>query len=257
MDFKLWLESEWKSIPRQKLFPWMHEPGYLRKGLSFIDKEEIPEDYEPDNVYHVTTNLKGVLQQGKLLPRSILGIEGLGGKEASNKISATYSFQRALEIYEQMKYVMMIVKGQVLAYDIWDNFAKDNYTNSFFNSADEIFEDGQKVHDALSNYLPEKIIEDWNEEKVKKILNTKIRTPKQKYEFFQQLENAFLDIDYHKIMNVVGFTSTFENMNKIDHSQIAIIQLAIKKDAKSQHVPEELELRLNPNDVAVIRYYQK
>lgn len=65
----------WEKFPPnlQREFPFMHEPGYKRKAKPFLG-EEVPTEYDFDyNIYHVTTNLQGVIGSGRLKSRLELG----------------------------------------------------------------------------------------------------------------------------------------------------------------------------------------
>lgn len=261
--FKQWLE-QWQKFPRQRVFSWEHEPGYFRKGSSFLDKEDMDDNWMPDNIYHVTTNLKKVIAAGGLKSRRELGISGLGGgfgNEDPNLISATYQYSRALEIYHEFKYVLSIVNGKIKASEIWDRFVRDNYHHPYNNGEnyEDMDDEGKKVWDALMDWGVDKDVLDMDGD-IGIVLDANIKTPQNAYKFFQDMEGAFLDMggDYDQAtpMNVIGFTSDFNSMKAIDFSQLAILQLAVKKDANVKHVPNELELRIDPKSVAVIRYMQ-
>jgi hypothetical protein len=122
----------------------MYEPGLAHKSTPFMDPDMIADEYEEGtdfNVYHVTTNLAGVLSSGGLKSRDELGNVGLGGgwkNEASNMISTTYDYNRALGIYHEMIYVAEIVKGKyTIAGKIpsltkpWRNTYPRTFTNNY------------------------------------------------------------------------------------------------------------------------------
>lgn len=256
------MEGEWSKFPRQRVFSFAHEPGYNRKGASFVPDDERFEGWEPDNIYHVTTNLRGVIGSGRLKSRNELGGQvGLGGgwkNEAPNAISATYNYSRALSIYHEFKYVLEIIAGKVRPSQIWDNFASDNSHHPFFDDFELTMDESRAVFDLLRQWgIPKKNIMDGDMDAV---MDKKIVGPENIYRFFQELETIFHDAggDYDNAtpQNVIGFTGDFDAMRRIDPRQLAILQLAVKKDAKVSHEPIELELRINPEDVAVVRYLQ-
>jgi hypothetical protein len=112
--------------------------------------------------------------------------------------------------------------------------------------------------------MSRKVVQSQDENKIAQLLNRKIKTGEDKYEFFQELERALLDdnnpeddnSDYFHPQDAIGFTAGYEFMVRIDPRQIGIIQCVLRKDAQTQHVPEELEIRARPEDVAIVRYLQ-
>lgn len=264
MKFRQWLENNWQNFPRQRLFSWMHEPGYNRKPD--IGKEETHEDYLPQNIYHVTSNLAKVIASGRLKSRSELGVSGLGGgpkNESPRTISATYDYNRALSIYHEFKYVLSIVRGAVKPSQIWSSFESNNHQHEFFNGDDgydDMQEGGQAVWDLLLQYgVSQQTLESGDDPGPE--LDTHVKHPKDIYEFYQECENVFLDMgqdhDQASPMNVIGFTADYATMKRIDPNQLAILQLAIKKGANFEHVANELEIRVAPEDVAIVRYITK
>lgn len=268
MNFKFWLEEneenkKWSFFGHQKEFPFMRNPEnpFIRRIpqeelKDFKDSEGEIGGYKPDALYHVTPYLNAIRSTGMLKSRAQLGIQGLGGgakNESPHTVSMTYSFSRAKMIYEEFKYVIQICKGLIPASDIFYNALQqsENYDD----------QDLSNVEQVLLNYMPKKIVMAGDEEKIKLILNKKIINPKDKYKFFQELERALIDdnasgenTDYFSPLSTIGFTASFEIMVKMDVNQVAIIQCVIRKNAEIRHVPEELELRVSPQDVAIVRY---
>ena len=139
-----------------------------------------------------------------------------------------------------------------------DNFASDNSHHPFFDDFELTMDESRAVFDLLRQWgIPKKNIMDGDMDAV---MDKKIVGPENIYRFFQELETIFHDAggDYDNAtpQNVIGFTGDFDAMRRIDPRQLAILQLAVKKDAKVSHEPIELELRINPEDVAVVRYLQ-
>jgi len=251
-------QQNWSSFPRQKMFPFIHEPGYNRKSTGYLDKDLIANEYEEDtdfNIYHVTTNLSGVISSGGLKSRKELGNIGLGGgwqNEASNMISVTYDYNRALKIYNEIKWVCDIIKGNAKAYDIWHSVTESLYDPWEYKS----------VKNVLYNFLPKNIAKEIEEgQEDENTLDKYITTPKQKYDFFTSLEQEVALVEGQSEdtydSSVIGFTGSFEDMLKINPSQVAILQLVVRKDAETEeHIPMEKELRFRPQDLQVVRYYQ-
>lgn len=254
--------EKWNKFPpnAQREFSFSHEPGYMRKALPFLG-DEAPVDTDYDfNLYHVTTNLAGVIASQRLKSRKELGGNvGLGGgvmNEAPHLISATYDYSRAVKIYDDIKLVTQIVRGQVPAHTIFNSFSFD-------------WEDDSELNDVLSNWLPGKTIKAYldgeiTDDQMGQELDRVITGGENCYLFMQQLEQAVSGREEQELeysweayqSQTTGFTGSYKDMLKIDPAQLAILQLAVKKNAKTQHVPMEAELRFRPEDVRVIRYLQ-
>lgn len=258
MKFRVWLE-EWEKFPRQRQFQFINQPEnpWQRKGSSFVEDE-----YEPDQLYHVTPALDKIKQTLVLKSRAQLGhrTAGLGGGGqglAPNKISLTYNFSRARELYDQFQFVAAIVNNRILASQIWrsvSSLSEDYYDEETISNVDQVL---------LDYKVPKQLIMNGEEQKIAAILDRRIKTGKAKYEFFQVLEKAVLEdnqpedhSEYVYTTSVIGFTEPFEQMAKLNPNQIAIIQVVVRKNAPVEHVSEEMELRVNPRDIHIIRFLQ-
>ncbi len=250
-------QRNWIHFPRQRTFPFVNEPGLSHRAEPFLDKSMISQEMEEDtdfNLYHVTTNLSGVISSGGLKSRKQLGTVGLGGglnNEAPDMVSTTFDYNRAVEIYNMLKYVSEIVHGKIPSYDIL-NYAENLSYWGF---------DDPNINGVLENFLPYSVYKKFINGELPEIeLEKYISTPRQKYEFFQQLEEAIakdeLSSEDTYSSSIIGFTGSFEDMLRINPNQIAILQLAVRKNAPSEHVPYEKELRFRPEDVRVVRYFQ-
>jgi hypothetical protein len=270
MKFKLWFENQWQKFQRQRLLPYMHEPErpFGRHATTFLGKDTEDFDlkdsqYEPGLLYHVTTNLKGVKIDSRLKSRAELGGQGIGlgggpSNMAPNMVSLTYNYGKALEIYEGLKIVADIVSNRISASTIYDYVI--SHHDSRFDTENKI----SNTDRALIYFgVPKKIILDGDEEKIKIVLNTKIVNAEQKYELLQDLEKAVLEdnpsndnSDYIQFDPVVGFTAPFESIKGLNANNIAIIQVAIRKDAEVNHYVQEAEIRVNPKDLVILRYFR-
>ena len=255
---------KWEKFPpnRQREFPFMHGPGYQRKAKPFLGNEA-PEGYDIDyNLYHVTTNLSGVINSQRLKSRKELGgVVGLGGgwsNEASHLVSVTYSYDKASSIYYDMKFVCKIVAGDVLASEVFNYF-----------DLDYVEEDDVKEAVLVSLSIDESEVDrywdgDMPNGEFNALLNLKASGSKSVYAFWKRLEEAKAESVSNSYSfssdfvdsGVTGFTGSFEDMKKINPSQIAILQLVAKKGINPHHVPEELELRFRPQDLRIVRYLQ-
>jgi len=234
------------------------EPIYQRKATPFL-KEEAPTEYDMDfNFYHVTTNLSGVISSGRLKSRMELGgVVGLGGgaaNEAPNLISVTYSYGKASQIYSDLKFVCEIVSGKTKAHQIFNSFDFDEMEEGFLKGVLLNWIDKREVKKYLNGNTSQGDFES--------LLNKKINNPESVYSFWKDLENAKIESMLEVFDNssdfidlgVTGFTGSFEDMRKINPSQIAILQLVARKNSNPYHIPTELELRFHPEDLRVIRY---
>jgi len=258
MDFKKWFESEWTSFKpgRQREFPVMYKPGMLRKATSFVDpdmvdpEEEAFEDVD-FNLYHVTTNLSGVKKSGRLKSRSQLGVIGLGGGPA-DVVSTTYDYSKARNLYSDMQFITELVAGKVRASLVW-SVLTEQLTDY------EIEELLPVPLYYLQTKEDRRKFIDGNEE----ILDRHLMKPKDIYEFYQELEEAVVNIEGERelagdphFQSVPGFLGGFEQMKQINPANIAIIQVVARKGAQSETIPEEKELRFKPDDLRIIRYFQ-
>ena len=58
-DFIDFLEGKWSSFkPRQREFPFMHEPGYNRKADTYLDKDVIDPEYESGTDFNLYGSLR-------------------------------------------------------------------------------------------------------------------------------------------------------------------------------------------------------
>lgn len=268
LQFRLWLENEWKKFPHQKLLPFAqdHENPLYQYAKPFLgsDYEDFgleDSQYEPQKLYHVTTNLNGVkaklaLKSRQELGNKTIGLRGGPSNMAPNMVSLTYNYSRALEIYEGLKFVTQIAENKILASEIYSYASSDNYDyydDETLSNVDEVL---------VSFGVPKKVILSGDTNALDTILNRKITTPKQKYEFLQELENARIDddkVDYSdtvEFQQVIGFTAPFESIKNLKLDQIAIVQVLLRKHANTEHYWQEAEIRVSSQDIAIIRYIQ-
>lgn len=251
------IASDWQSFlprqrARQRTFPSIRQKKWNRKPDTYLrppDYQELKEneDYGPilQNIYHVTTNLAGVKSSGRLKSREEIGTSALGGGRWDT-VSATYSYNKALEIYKQLHFMSRVARGQVSALDVLEELG------DLFGIYD--WESCPDVMDALSHWVPYQDIESGDLENQ---LYKRFRNPKNIYEFYQYMEGYFESCNTDQaISSRVGFMADFADIQKIDPSQIAILQLVVRPGVEAEHVREELELRFNPRDVRVVRWLQ-
>lgn len=89
-------------------------------------------------------------------------------------------------------------------------------------------------------------------ENIEAILDQEIKTPEEKYNFMTSLETTLNEIMGEQedfVGPPVGFTVPYETFCQLNPKNIAILKLQVRKGAPYQHVPSEMELRLDPDDV--------
>lgn len=186
---------------------------------------------------------------------------GLGSgshPESAQYVSLTYSYQRAVEIYEQMKFAVAIAHGQVKASQIWSNF-DDPYP--FYG------EDGEmsQMDRVVAQYVPKRIVLSGDGAAISAALDKKLTKPADLFRFFTALEVAVTETESededsgresYRVNTSIGFTGDFNTMSKIDPKQVGILQVLMRKGAPLKHVPEEAEVRARPQDLVIMRYTQ-
>lgn len=272
MKFKMWIEAEqqWQRFGHQKSFPFMREPDnpFMRKASPFLgnDVEDMGLDdsqYNPENMYHVTTNLPAVKASGLLKSRSQLGGQGIGlgggpSNMAPNMISLTYNYGKAKEIYDGLQFVADVVSGRMPASSIYDYVM--SHHDDRYDDMDGQLSNSDRV---IAQYVPKRFILDGDEAQIKAYLDRKILTPEDRYAFLQELETAVIEDnpipDYSDTMEfdrTIGFTAPFEKIMGLRRENVAIIQVVVRRDADTSHYSQEAELRVLPQDVAIVRYLQ-
>lgn len=271
MNFRLFIEAEWQKMQRQRLLPFAqnHDNPLRQYAKDFIgrDYEDLDlgnSQYEPEKMYHVTTNLRGVKISQGLKSRLELGNSsvGLGGgptNMAPNAVSLTYNYGRAVEIYNGLKFVSKIVRNQISASEIYHHIADNGNFNDLYDE-----DDLTNLDELLVQYgVPKKMIFDGEVEQINSVLDKKIKTPKAKYDFLQRLEKAFLqdnppedNAEHMQFDQVIGFTAPFEKIQSLDPANIAILQVLVRKGANLSHYAQEAELRANSKDLVVVRFIQ-
>jgi hypothetical protein len=273
MNFLLWMEAQqdWKGMVRQKELPFMRQPDNpLYKNAKSVEpelKHYRDVQYEPGQLYHVTTSLSNIKRDQALKSRRQLGgmakTSGLGGgaiNQAPGLVSLTYNYERAKEIYDGIMYVVSICQGKIKASQVYDRLydAAGGYD---YDEDDEL----TSVQEFLTDYVPEQLVRDGEADKIRAILDKKIRTAKDVYDFFQGMESAVVEdqdknhgdwSDEVLTYNVIGFTGDFINMKRIQPKDVAIIQCLVRKNAAVEHEPREVELRVKPEDLVILRYMQ-
>ena len=221
-------------------------PGYSNNPKDFVPEDFLDPEWEP-GLWHATTNLPVVLREG-LKSRLELKRKGLGGgieEEDPDLVSVTYNEARAVEIADMLRLVGKIVKNKISASDILSEIESRFMLEITDPSGFEALEKSLPVE------LPPNITID-NAEEVYGWLDKTITTPEEKYEFLQELDDNFSAVGEPTEFIRVGLTADFEDVKYIDPDKVGIVEVAIRKNARIVHIPDEDEIRVRPEDVVVI-----
>ena len=265
MDAADWVSKNCRFAIDQQMVMDFDEPGAFTANPGEIEHPEFHKeiedtgatDYDEDFVggfYHVTTNLEGVMEWGALKSRNQLGGNvGLGGgalNEAPGKVSVTYNYNKAYQLYETIRFAISAAQNQVAASKIFDHLM-DQYQQPDLS----LYPQSNAMR-IMSRYVPKRILADETLEGLEEALDRKIVTGKQKYEFLQELDDALgrdeADMDTggdYAAPTRVGFTAPFEAFARIDPGNVAMLQLEARRTAVPEHVQAELELRFDPDDL--------
>lgn len=213
---------------------------------------------EDTSFYHVTTATDKVLAEG-LKSRREVGQAGLGGgwnNQAPDKVSITYSAAHAAAIEERMKLAVRAARGEATAEEVL----------AAFSGPDGYADDGYAMAQALNNGRTERMSDSaWMFEDGSRTFTFDPEDPEA---FYAKVEEAFKDRPYTLLQYLddgisigtdpdagivrVGFTATADEMARIDPAQISTLEVAGKRGTPIQHIPEERELRFDPENVVVV-----
>lgn len=223
-----------------KVDVWHDEPmAYSHAASDFVDKDYLPEG-GTDGLFHVTTAKDKVMAEG-LKSRKETGSVGLGGgvqNAAPSKVSVTFDEGHANQISDRMQLAIRAAKGEVEPDEVLNRITQDAGL-----ADDEPHEIAQALHAPEDTYEDWDKFNDWFHENYKK---------EDSYELLQDLDDALPRIFEGEGSPVrVGFTASKEQMAKLDPEQVGILPVEARIGAKTEHVPEEAELRFAPEDLRV------
>lgn len=247
--------------------PWPFVRGYSL---------ETDDPSDSDGIWHVTTALRTVLDEG-LLPRSRTGRVGLGGgpmHQAPDQVSAVTQHDAALRVYRAMRLAIEAARGRVSVRDMVRAFLDLNDGalseihdwEGYLSEAGELA-DGQGIGFQLGERLGLRGVDveeesTWADDPVLAGgLDEAFPTGKDRYELFVKLEEDVLDAlesaqdrmdEKSPCLAPVGFTAPWSRFVQIDPSDVAILQLAVDRRAVVDHVPSECELRFSHEDLVVV-----
>jgi hypothetical protein len=224
----------------------MMNVGKLPEGFSNLARDFVSEDFlEPEGeepkLWHVTTARDKVLQEG-LRSRRETGAEALGGgvgNQASDRVSVTFDEGHATVIADRMRLAIRAAKGKVKPSEVLDSLLSEVG-----------FSDDTPYAIATELSAPEDTYEDWD------VFNEWLDEEygSDPYNLLQEADEALPRIysGWTGFGLRVGFTADQARLAKLDEDQVAVLEIGARKGADVEHVPDEAELRFNPEDVWVI-----
>lgn len=230
----------------QQEFPFMMDfkppvnVGELPLGFSNDARNFGLADYIDDSdetgMWHVTTAKDKVLAEG-LKSRRQTGLKGLGGgvgDQSPDKVSVTFSYAQASAIAERLETAALCATNQISLSDVIDQFSVSDDSPYFV---------------AQSLQAPSQTWEDWDA--FDEWVNQEYAG--QAYRLLQDLDDNARDTETEwQYGQRVGLTSEESEMAKINPDQIAILDVAIRLNADVEHIADEAEIRVHPEDVWVI-----
>lgn len=247
-----WAQRQQFMLPFYDPNEYTANPVEIQPDLEDFTPEGEDLDEWVTGFYHVTSNLPAVLNAGELKSRRQLGDKaiGLGGGGANmapDKVSVTHNYNKARELVDMMRFAADVVHGKVSPSQVLSSMM-DQY-------GDFEFFEGTKTYDALRwQGIPKKLLRDGSDQDIDQYLDSNISLGKDAYEFMQDLDEALMmDHEEEGADHYSGFTLPYEQFVKINPDNIGIVQVVVRKDAQSEHVPGELELRFDPDDVMLLQ----
>lgn len=218
------------------------EDEFTHDPKQFVNKDMLPEDEDSHGLFHVTTAKDKVLAEG-LKSRKQTGATGLGGgwnNQAPGMVSTTFDAGHASQIHDRITLAAKAARDEVTPQQALDSMISDAQLSD---------DTPEEVGRALG--APDSALEDWED------FNNWFEKEYPKgdaYRVVQELDDKLSEIypgaDYPVR---VGFTDSKEQMAKVDPSQISTLKVEAKKSAKPTHIPDESELRFNPEDLRVMK----
>ncbi len=251
--------------------------GFTTSPWPFIQgfSMETEDPADSDGLWHVTTALRSVLQEG-LKSRAQTGTVGLGGgvlHQAPNLVSVTTQRSAALRIYRAMRLALEAANGRVPVTELVHELLQQNWGALNQVSDHEMFlaEGGDLAEEeGLGFQLAERLglprgtnlFEiDLRQDDLRRELNGRFPYGQDRYELIGGLEtdiaNALHEAEEGQEDPMpgnypVGFTARYSRFVQIVPSEVAIVQVAADRRAVVEVMPDELELRFFPEDLAVV-----
>jgi hypothetical protein len=268
------LEGEsWAKFPRQRRFQFMSQ-GEDSTPLHRMPPAGHPAadastdwDFRPENYYHVTANLPGILRDGRFLsrrelrnrdPSAVIGLGGGHDDRGRNRLSVTYSLDRARMIRDAIvsharaatggmrgSEALGIVQNAWLAADAIDDTQDDEGGLS-------------RWEEFLSRSLrigPSQVMR-MEDRQLLEAADKILQTPREVWEFLSTGEDE-ANLHYQPSLSAdlpaAGVTIPWEAVSRIDPRNVAILQVAIRKGTDLEWIPEELEMRVDPAQALPVR----
>ena len=283
--------AEGAFMPREVPAGYSASPLPLVRGTvleEVVDPNETGEADEGAGLYHVTTNLPAVMADGRLRSRKELRRAnrqgaGLGGgfsDDAAHLVSVGLRLDGALRLLRGMRLMALAVHGQIAPSDALDEFKAINQDvidvlESAMGRMEQDMDDEGPVDDedpmddwgygrrervAIKEYIDEaeeieaRVLDSANGEHPGLDLYDAL----QGYErhlgstVSDWIESGWIDEDEAICNSAIGFTERSTKFVRVNPDAIGLLQLAARVGAPADLVPEECELRLQPEDLAIV-----
>ena len=239
-------------------------PWPFVQGTSLVGEEEDPA--RCDGLYHVTTNLPAVLEEGRLLARSQLKAPsaGLGGglrNQAPDRVSVAVQFDQARRIQKAIVTMARAVHGQIGAEEALAQMKEASAPAlDAFDRALEFLYDGDEDHPA-AKAVEAALVGAARDARVAESGFT-LYDALRRYE--QILAEAVTDWRYEGWINedelvcgsTVGFTEPAVRFRRVRPENVGLLRLAARKGVEPELVPDECELRFRSADLAIVGVWE-
>lgn len=255
----------------------------------YADEGEFPEDHP--GLWHVTTAIRGVTERGQLLSRAQLQqdarlVGGLGGgiwNQAPDKVSMTTRPEYALQLWRMMSLAALAANNRIPAWRVlWEVSSASSWADILEEVAvhwEMLDTAEQEELDINEQHFRQALVNLWGGGRPgdptfqrdgaprtqghararARVLEAQHPTGEAKYNLLQDFEQLEVDLaslvperDDEAFHLSTGFTAPWSAWRAVDPRSVRVLRLAARKDARTDPVPTENELRMDPKDVRII-----
>lgn len=231
---------------------------------------------EDAGLYHVTTNLPAILAEGRLRSRRELRLAnrqgaGLGGgvrDQAPDLVSVGLRLDGALRLLRGMRLMALAVHGRVAPQVALAEFKVINknviHILDGVQGVDPDEEDAEEFNRMVDDY------ERGNQQNERDVLNSAngehpgldLYDALKRYEahlastMYEWIDRGWIWAEATTCNSTIGFTERSTKFLRVDPDAIGLLQLAARAGAPVDMIPEECELRLRPEDLAIVGLWE-